>query len=341
MRWILVAAYVVSAVPAWAQDNRAVVPADASASGRKRAADLFDRATAFYRIQKWESAAEHFEQANRIVSNPTTAEFAVRSHLNAGHLDRAATLAALAQRRYPQHRDLSALCSSVLARATAELSRVYIDCRRPCKPTVDHRAIDSDDATPPSLYLAPGEHSFKVEFDGGSAEQQTLISVAGETRHLVLGQDATNAAAATPNPAAVSDPTDRQVAQHGLSPLTFWFGVGLTAVAAGATTYSAIDTINHPGTDRIREECAKGDVRCPAYREGLANQRRTNYLIGATTLLGVSTVAIGLFFTDWKGPEARPSSAKRRPRRVTIAPLAVDARFHATGGLHLELRGQF
>ena len=69
----------------------------------------------------------------------------------------------------------------------------------------------------------------------------------------------------------------------------------------GTSTWSAIDTLSNPGKERVRTECRPGDTECPAYQQGLANQRRTNVLLGVTAGFGVVTVLIGALATDWSG----------------------------------------
>ena len=88
----------------------------------------------------------------------------------------------------------------------------------------------------------------------------------------------------------------------------FWVGAGVTAVMAGTTIWSGIDTLNNPGKDRVRSECKAGDTECSVYQDGLAHQRRTNVLIGVTAGVGVATALIGILATDWSGGEAAPPS---------------------------------
>jgi hypothetical protein len=100
----------------------------------------------------------------------------------------------------------------------------------------------------------------------------------------------------------------------------FWVGAGLTAVAAGTTIWSGVDTVNNPGKDRVRNECMAGDTNCSLYQEGLSHQRRTNVLIGVTAAIGVATAVVGLFATDWSGPEAAaPSDQPESPDEYPVA----------------------
>jgi len=73
----------------------------------------------------------------------------------------------------------------------------------------------------------------------------------------------------------------------------FWSGVVATVVAAGLTTWSGIDVLRV--NDRYKLEPTKF-----RYDDGVWRQHRTNWLMGTTVVLGVSTAVIGLFTTDWR-----------------------------------------
>jgi hypothetical protein len=85
--------------------------------------------------------------------------------------------------------------------------------------------------------------------------------------------------------------------------------VGATAILGGVTIWSGIDTTNNPGTQRVTAECKgfSNIADCPTYQLGLDHERRTNILIAATSVVGVTTAVIGLVFTRWGGDEpAKP-----------------------------------
>jgi len=77
----------------------------------------------------------------------------------------------------------------------------------------------------------------------------------------------------------------------------FWVGTGLTVVAGGFLTWSGLDTLK--ARDKFEEDPSQ-----QGYDDGVKLERRTNILAGATAVLGVTTIAIGLFATDWGGGEA-------------------------------------
>lgn len=107
--------------------------------------------------------------------------------------------------------------------------------------------------------------------------------------------------------------------QGGVSTTVFWSGVAATGILAGVSTWSGIDTLQHPGTDAVVARCVGLGESCPEYQEGLQNQLRTNILWGVTGGVGVITALIGVFWTDWDGSPAKPEQSAK----VTLGILPV------------------
>jgi len=66
---------------------------------------------------------------------------------------------------------------------------------------------------------------------------------------------------------------------------------------------------HNPGKEKVQTDC-KGFMSidaCPTYQLGLDHERRTNILIVTTSVVGLTTAVIGLFFTSWGSDEpAKP-----------------------------------
>jgi hypothetical protein len=79
------------------------------------------------------------------------------------------------------------------------------------------------------------------------------------------------------------------------------------------------------------------------YLEGLAHQRRTNYLIGATAALGISTTLVGLVLTNWSGDGSqRRAIRSAKPFMRTLPCLnGFGAAAIPNGPVRIELRGEF
>src|SRR5688500_1803343 len=68
----------------------------------KAAADEFDRGRRAYLAKDYEQAAVHFENAYRDAPSAPTLRLAIRARRDAKQLARAATLATIAQAKYPE-----------------------------------------------------------------------------------------------------------------------------------------------------------------------------------------------------------------------------------------------
>jgi len=96
------------------------------------------------------------------------------------------------------------------------------------------------------------------------------------------------------------------------SPAVFVTGLVVTLGVGGTTIWSGFDTIDNPGEATVRGACAGKGTDCPEYQEGLANQTRTNVLIGVTAGTALLTGIIGIGVTDWGDDD--PSTARVRLR---------------------------
>jgi hypothetical protein len=132
-----------------------------------------------------------------------------------------------------------------------------------------------------------------------------------------------------PEPEPSAPPPDRaSESRSGWSPTVFWVGAGLTGALAGVTVWSGIDTLNNPGKDKVQAECEPNDTSCDLYQQGLANQQRTNILIGVTAGVGVATALVGILATDWGGSDAAAETGKnpkksRSRERARLSPWVV------------------
>ncbi|MGC4086286.1 MAG: hypothetical protein QM756_00015 [Polyangiaceae bacterium] len=279
----------------------------------REAAEAFDRGREAYKGEDYVTAAEQFERADSQAGSPTALEYAIRSRDRASQLDRAATLAALVAKRYPDNATLGKVATDVQDRARSSLYELSVQCSEPCDLAVDDKIVPGAADLSRTIFLPAGHHSVRAGFGnetGGSEEVDATSAGRGQ-----VSFDAPAPAAptqpTTPN-APVSPPPEKPAAakaRSGWSPAVFWVGAGVTGALGLATTWSGIDTINNPGKDKIKA-CQPPDTSCAAYQEGLANQRRTNILLGATAAVGVTTILIGVLATDWGGSSsAEPEKA--------------------------------
>ncbi len=272
----------------------------------RAAAEAFDLGRQSYKDGRFAEAAEQFERADASAPNATALELAIRARDKAGDLDRAGTLAALALSLYPNDENISKIAPDVIERAKSELYELTVTCSEPCEITDGNKVVHGSAAARRTLFLSAGMHNLRAGFGEGRAFSKPVEATTGASGTVEFSLATSDApvpevAPAPPPPEPENADADRgtQKEHHGLSPIVFWAGVGATGVAGIVTIWSGVDTINNPGADKVKAECAAGDENCKYYKDGRAAQARTNVLIGVTSALGVATAAVGLFAIDW------------------------------------------
>jgi hypothetical protein len=312
-----------------------VASAEPTPARLKVAAEAFDRGREAYKAGRFSEAAEQFERADANAPNATSLELAIKARDKAGNLDRAGTLAVLALERHPGDENLSKVAPDIVNRARAELFELTVSCDDACELAEGTVVVHGAAAKQRTLFLGPGEHSIRAGWPGGRTASKTVEGRAGENDELSF-ESAVPEDAVEPTEPALAEPADRPVAQaadrkpEGWSPVVFWLSAGATLAAGGVTAWSGLDTVNNPGTDRVKKECRAGDENCALYQDGRARQARTNVLIGVTGGLAVATGLLGALAVDWGG--GSPSDTART--RIRIRPyvsLGADKTFGAKG----------
>lgn len=253
----------------------------------------------------------HFENADREAPSPEALRAAIRARRDAQQLAKAATLAELALRRYPDKEEVRTFANSVLL-AAKDLARVEISCKPACELVLDAKLVHGEAATQWVLYVEPGRHTVSAGW-GEKAAKREFLGSAGETTRLsfVPRADMVEPAAsvsakpveAAKASAAATSRTEPQ--KNGFHPAVFYTGIGLTVLLAGATVWSGIDTNANPGRERVKAECVGQGESCKTYRDGLAKQNRTNLLLGLSAGAAVATALVGVLMTDWgRGKQA-------------------------------------
>ena len=328
-----------------------------SADDVKRAGEEFSAGKSAYQDGDYAAAAEHFEAADDIAPNAGALRAAMASRNKAGQLDRAATLAEVALERHPDDSRLAGEALEILETARQELYRVVVSCNPKCSLVIEGSLVHGPPARERVIYLAPGSHEINASWQGkkGTSSQFVEAEMGGE------GEVEIEPPAPAPEDAAAADAgneTDEEFDKYvedefrnddfssdtaedktkkkakGLPPGVFVLGVGTTAVLGGVTIWSGIDTLNNPGKDEVTNNCE--DTDCEQYQDGLHHQRRTNVLIGATSIVGAATIVIGVVGTNWKGKRRSVASRAGKPGRPTVGPWATVGR-----GAMVGARGRF
>jgi hypothetical protein len=304
-----------------------------SAEDIKAAAEEFDLGRRAFKTKDYVEAAEHFEAADQSAPSAAALELAIRSRDRAGQLERAATLAALAERRHSDEQVLKTLAEGVLKRARAELHEAKVTCNTACDLVVDNKIVHGHATTEWTVFFDAGNHQVRAGWPGGRSSDEEIAAQRGGSSETSLEeppeekkpQPGGNADGPLQDqPGAVPLGSDRGVTvqPRGWSPVVFFTGVGVTAVLGGLTAWSGVDTLNNPGKDKVRSECVNLGTTCPAYQDGLDKQRRTNILGAATGVVGFATALIGVFATDWssKPRQVAPHAGRAQNTRASIEP---------------------
>jgi hypothetical protein len=302
------------------------------------AADAFDRGRESYKSGDMVAAAEAFEQADSRAGSPIALEYAIRARDKAGQLDRAATLSALAKKRYPGETELDKLADDVLRRGRGEMYELSIECSEPCELVIDGKLVHGKSDFDRVVFLSAGSHLLRAGFSESRSGSRTVEAVSGEQGQIQFdapaqtpaaedaGDDATSAAeitAETPiRPAPVVADAPRE--SSGWSPAVFWVGTGVTAALGAVTLWSGLDTVKNPGEDAVHEACQNEHPDCRTlYDDGRRRQTRTNVLLGVTAGVGLATILIGAVGTDWgdDSPASEVGSGRsKKSARSGIAP---------------------
>ncbi len=293
----------------------------------KKAAEAFDLGKRAFKDEEFDDAAAQFEAADRHAPNAAALNLAMVSREKAEQLDRAATLAELAKARHPDDKKLVKHADSILAAASKQLHRVTVRCDAACDVVVGTRLQHGGPQQDRVVFLPPGAHSIRAGWSDDRAETRKVTATAGGTSEVSFEQppvpvaeepDDEDEPEAEPKPRPVASVDE----SSGWSPAVFWVTASATAVLAGVTAWSGVDTQSNPGPDTVREKCIGLGESCPEYQDGLSRQSRTNVLAGVTGVFAVGTIVIGAALTDWGGGSSEPAE-KERARRPSVEPLVA------------------
>ncbi len=298
----------------------------------RTAADRFDAGRVAFKAGNFAEAAEYFEAADAKAPSGPALMLAMRSRFEAGQIARAATLAVLAKQSYPNDTEIAQLAQTVLERADTEAGRADVSCAPACDLLLDGKIVHGHAAANRVVYADAGSHSLRASWgEKGNLTKEFQVEAGGQIElEFEAEREPDPEPAETESlyddesgaPAPLLDEPPDQTPSKGWSPTVFWVGVGLTAVAGIATTYSGIDTLKNPGEDAIRRECVNQGTDCPLYQDAKDKELRTNILAGVTAAFAVGTLIVGTLATDWNsGSKSAPASALTLPGRVSVTPI--------------------
>ena len=285
-----------------------VARADAheSEDDRRAAAKLFAEGQHAYRTGDYRHAGESFEAAYARAPRLPPLWNAARAWQKGGELVHAANLYASYLRKAPPGAPDRNSATSALRDISAKIGALEVHAAGMTDLKLDGVAIDLDDQTAASfvVYVTPGSHVVEGTHEGKPA-RQTATAVVGTSVSVVLLPP--TEAPPPPPPPVVEKPS------HGWSPIVVAIGGGVTAVAAGFLIWSGLDTVSQRSTFDANPTQANLDT-------GVADETRTNVLLGVTLGLAVLTGVAAIFLVDWK-------SHKTEHARVFVGPTGVWGTF--------------
>jgi hypothetical protein len=306
--WVLVG--LLLAMPAHAQSDKP----EPDAAAKRDAATKFKAAEKAFKKHDYETAAQGFEEAYEIAPHPAALFNAAAAHQKAGKLARAANLCARYLQDAPETDSRRDKANALIAELTPKLGRVSIESPGAKEVELDGTAPDLE-----VTYVDPGDHVVTGRFGEKGVKREVSV-VAGSLVRVVLEppkaeQSGLEEEGAGEDPFADDTRKDQKPEKEKPLPATVFFvGAGVTAVLAGVTVWSGLDT------NKARDEFDE-DPTQDGLDSGRGKQTRTNVLLGGTVVAGVATATIGLFFTNW--------GSKKKPKTETevgIGPGFVNVR---------------
>jgi tetratricopeptide (TPR) repeat protein len=268
----------------------------AFADERAAASKKFEDGERAYRAGDFTLAGDLFEDAYALSPHADALWNAARAWHRAGERARAANLYARFLREAPPNAPDRNRATTALIELSRQLGKLELQKSTFDAAKVDDRAVDAE-----LVYVAPGGHEVVLEH-GDERDAQSIVVGAGAVVSVAFRE----AAVAKPPP-----PPPPPEEHRGWSPTIVWIGAGLTAVAAGFSIWSGVDTLNT--RDDYLRSGSKSD-----FDDGRAEQRRTNIGWVVTGSLAALTAATALVLVDWK------SSKTGARTRLTAGPGSLE-----------------
>ncbi len=278
---------------------------DATVCGRRH----FEAGTAAFEQNDFSLAAAEFQAAIAVRPHPVIRFNLALSLARLGRPTAAIEQLGLVQQDRATDKDLKARAEREQRSAEQALSRVTFRLSDPSRERVELDGAPIAVQAGGELTLDPGSHHVRIISGNSVVLDQVLELSPGERVELRVGErsrridivvvpDATAPRAVAPRPEpAPSPPRSRRP----LSPLYFYAGAGVTAVLAGVTVWSGLDTrsaLSDYERELPRLSQARADERV---EDGHARELRTNLLLAGTLLAGAGTAVLGIWLVDFDG----------------------------------------
>lgn len=276
---------------------------DATVCGRRH----FEAGTAAFEKNDFKAAAAEFEAALAQRAHPVIRFNLAISMARLGHPSAAIEQLKLVQADAEADKDLVGRAERERKDAERALSRVTFKLTDPARERVelDGKPVQLD--SPAELGIDPGPHHVRVISGNSVVLDQDLDLSPGERVELRVGErsrriDVVVVPDAPPpkNQGAIAPPP-APPSTHQLSPVYFIAGAGATAVLAGVTIWSGLDTKSaYRDYQRDLPSLSQADAD-ERVRNGHARELRTNLLLAGSIVCAAGTAALGVWFVDFSG----------------------------------------
>lgn len=268
----------------------------------KRAAESYDMGRERFREGQYIEAAEMFESADAAAPSAAAIRLAIFARKEAGHMDRALTLAALALDRHSGEAQLSEEAQAVIDENGGQFAKVAVTCDEPCELLLDNRIVHGAARTNRIVYMNPGTSTFVASWSDNRTQSESVSAEAAGEAEVAFFAPEVPVSDTGPQQQEGSDAPQDTEEKKGWHPAVFYTGLGLTVAGGVASIALGLNAKNNPGTQAVIDNCEKGETECPEYRQGVRNQTYANVALGATAAFAVFTVT-SAFLTDFSGKD--------------------------------------
>jgi hypothetical protein len=281
-----------------------------AAANKSEAAKEFKAGVAAFKKRQFIEAAEHFEKAYSLAPHPSALWNAADAREKGGELSTAANMYAKYLETASEEDKDRYEAKQRINNLTLVLGRLELFGPDATDIKIDHVThVEGANV----VFVDPGDHVVTAKVDSKFLSKNVNVAAGAKVIvRLVPQSDAPPPSASSQTSSTPSD-VPPPAKKKGIGPGIVYVGAGLTAVLAGISVWSGLDT-RSKRSDFDANPTGKG------YDDGMAAQQRTNILLGATAVVGVATILVGAFAVRWSSP-AEP--------QVSLAPggASFSARF--------------
>ncbi|MBI5535758.1 MAG: hypothetical protein HY898_23705 [Deltaproteobacteria bacterium] len=267
-------------------------PAKAAAN-KAEAAKEFKAGVAAFKKKQFIEAAEHFEKAYALAPHPSALWNAADAREKAGELAPAANM-------YARYLETSSEGDKDRYEAKQRINNLTLVLGRIELFGPDATDIKVDRVTKVEgtnvVYVDPGDHVVTAKCESKFLSKNVNVAAGAKVIVRLVPQSEAPPPAASQGSAAPGDDKPPAAKKKGIGPGIVYVGAGLTAVLGGISIWSGLDT-------RSKRSEFDTTPTGQVYDEGVAAQQRTNILLGATAVVGVATVLVGVFAVRWRDPK--------------------------------------